>query len=91
VTHGTAPGSPAGHAEQANPVANHRSEETTVRHAVITVQLIHQARTAGTEGDDRLPRPPRPDAPADPTPAPGAPRRLATLARRARALVARTT
>jgi hypothetical protein len=89
VTHDTAPGPPAGHAEQANPVANHRSEETTVRHAVITVHLIHEARTAGTEGDDRLPRPPQPDAPA--APAPATRRRLATLARRARALVARTT
>jgi hypothetical protein len=58
-----------------------------MRHALVVTQLVHQARpvpeTAGH---------PRPDAPPDPEPpaAPGnRPRRLATLFRRARALVVR--
>jgi hypothetical protein len=57
------------------------SEETTVRHAVITVHLIQEARAAGIEGGDHLPGRPVPDAPADPDPAPG-PGRVAALARR---------
>jgi hypothetical protein len=65
------------------------SEETTMRHALVTVHLIQEARAAAdAEADERqAPRAPA-DAPADPDPEP---RRLATLARRARALVVRPT
>jgi hypothetical protein len=62
----------------------HPSKETTVRHALVTVHLIDQARTAANaEAENRQRR----QAPVDPDPEP---RRLASLARRARALVLRT-
>jgi hypothetical protein len=60
-----------------------------VRHALVTVHLMDQARSAAAaEAVDRRPA----DAPPDPptTRAPR-PRRLSTLLRRARALVAPTT
>ena len=65
------------------------SKETTVRHALVTVHLIDQARTAANaEAENRQRHQAPVDAPVDPDPEP---RRLATLARRARALVLRTT
>ncbi len=55
-----------------------------MRHALVTVHLIDQARTAANaEAENRQRR----QAPVDPDPEP---RRLASLARRARALVLRT-
>jgi hypothetical protein len=61
------------------------SQETTMRHALVTVGLIHEARTLA-DAPDRRPTDAPPDPPATTDPRP---RRLATLARRARALVAR--
>jgi hypothetical protein len=55
-----------------------------MRHALVTVGLIHEARTVA-DAPDRQPT----DAPPDPPATDPSPRRLATLARRARALVAR--
>jgi hypothetical protein len=64
-----------------------------MRHALVTAKLLDQARSAS---GPRVPERQLADAPPDPAPAaaPGAeprPRRLATLFRRARALVARPT
>jgi hypothetical protein len=63
-----------------------------MRHALVTAKLLDQARSAGPQAPERQ----LADAPPDPAPAaaPGAeprPRRLATLFRRARALVVRPT
>jgi hypothetical protein len=61
-----------------------------MRHALVTVHLMDKARTAASAGAaDRQPA----DAPPDPptTTRTPQPRRLGTLLRRARALVARTT
>jgi hypothetical protein len=61
-----------------------------MRHALVVTQLIHEARAGGP----RVPERQLTDAPPDPAPATGTaprPRRLATLARRARALVVRPT
>jgi hypothetical protein len=58
-----------------------------VRHALIAVHLVQQARTAAeAEAEERQARqaPATPQAHLEPRP-----RRLATLARRARAMVAR--
>ena len=64
------------------------SEETTVRHALVPLHLLPDARAAGAPLAERAPF----DAPPDPAPATERrPRRLATLLHRARALVARTT
>jgi hypothetical protein len=57
-----------------------------VRHALVTVHLIHEARAAG------VPERQLEDAPPDPPVTTKPPRRrLTTLFRRARALVVRTT
>jgi hypothetical protein len=61
-----------------------------VRHALVTTQLIHKARTAANAEADERPAPKAPAEARDDAATPE-PRRLATLARRARALVARTT
>jgi hypothetical protein len=65
-----------------------------MRHAIITVHLIREARAAAdAEADERRARTPLAEHLAEPdtdTQERRA-RRLATLARRARALVARTT
>jgi hypothetical protein len=59
-----------------------------VRHALVTVHLMDKARSAAPAAADRQPA----DAPPDPaTTRTPQPRRLSTLLRRARALVARTT
>ena len=60
-----------------------------MRHALISTQLIHQARAAnGTMVPERQLE----DAPPDPAVVTGSPRRrLSTLFRRARALVVRPT
>jgi hypothetical protein len=61
-----------------------------MRHALVVTQLIHEANSTGPRAPERQ----LVDAPPDPAPAPAAeprPRRLATLFRRARALVARPT
>jgi hypothetical protein len=66
------------------------SEETTMRHALITNQLLHQARSTGPRVAERQ----LADAPPDPAPPADSgsrPHRLATLFRRARALVVRPT
>jgi hypothetical protein len=64
------------------------SEEPTVRHALVPIHLIHDARAAGAPLAERAPF----DAPPDPAPTTERrPRRLATLVHRARARVARTT
>jgi hypothetical protein len=64
------------------------SEETTVRHALVPIHLINDARAAGAPPAELA----RLDAPPDPAPAAERrPHRLATLVHRARALVARTT
>ena len=73
------------------PVANHRIEEPTVRHAAIPVHLIEQVRAAGQPG--RRQPSAAVDAPPDPTPAPtrrlvrfvASAQRLARLAHRGRA------
>jgi hypothetical protein len=65
-----------------------------MRHALITVDLVREARTAATtEAQERQSRTPLPDLVDEPKPETQVhrSRRLATLARRARALVARTT
>jgi hypothetical protein len=60
-----------------------------MRHALVPVQLIHEARSASAgEAPERQREDAPPEAPAAPKPQP---RRLATLVRRARALVVRTT
>ena len=60
-----------------------------MRHALVTVHLMDKARSAATpEAADRRPVDAPPDAPTTRTPRP---RRLSTLLRRARALVAPTT
>jgi hypothetical protein len=65
------------------------SKETTVRHALVTVHLIDQATTAANaEAEARQRRQAPVDGRVGPDPEP---RRLAALARRARALVVRTT
>jgi hypothetical protein len=59
-----------------------------VRHALVPIHLIHDARVAGAPLAERAPF----DAPPDPAPTTEPrPRRLATLVHRARARVARTT
>ena len=59
-----------------------------MRHALVPIHLIQDARAAGARLAERAPV----DAPPDPAPATERrPRRLATLLHRARALVARTT
>ena len=59
-----------------------------MRHALVPIHLIQDARAAGSPLVERAPF----DAPPDPTPATERRRRrLATLVHRARALVARTT
>ena len=61
-----------------------------MRHALITTKLFDEARADGR----RVPERQLADAPPDPDPAPAPaarPRRLATLFRRARALVVRPT
>ena len=59
-----------------------------MRHALVPIHLIHDARAADAPLAERAPF----DAPPDPAPTTeGRPRRLATLVHRARALVARTT
>jgi hypothetical protein len=88
VTVGTAGAGAARHPEQATPSSVTASEELTMRHAAVTVHLIHQARAAGV----RIPERQAVDAPPEVSvAAERRPRRLAILARRARALVARTT
>jgi hypothetical protein len=64
------------------------SEETTVRHALVPIHLIQDARAAGAPLAERA----LVDAPPDP-PATSRrrPQRLASLAHRALALVIRTT
>jgi hypothetical protein len=57
-----------------------------MRHALVTVQLIHKARTAGPPESQTVDAPPDPPATTEPRP-----RRLTTLARRARALIVRPT
>jgi hypothetical protein len=58
-----------------------------MRHALIATKLVQEA-ASGPRVPERQPA----DAPPDPAPAPDArPRRLATLFRRARALVVRPT
>jgi hypothetical protein len=86
VTGGTAAAGAAGHPEQARVASVTASEETTMRHALVVTQLIHEARANGPQAPERQ----LADAPAalDPEPRP---RRLATLFRRARALVVRPT
>jgi hypothetical protein len=59
-----------------------------MRHALVTVHLMDKARSAATPEADRRPADAPPDAPTTRTPRP---RRLSTLLRRARALVAPTT
>ena len=63
------------------------SEETTVRHALVPIHLIQDARAAGAPLAERAPV----DAPPDPPARGRRPRRLASLAHRALALVIRTT
>jgi hypothetical protein len=59
-----------------------------MRHALVPIHLIQAARAAGAPLAERALL----DAPPDPAPTTERrPRRLATLAHRARALVARTT
>ena len=59
-----------------------------MRHALVPIHLIQDARAAGAQLAERAPV----DAPPDPPAAGGRrPRRLATLVHRARARVARTT
>jgi hypothetical protein len=53
VTPGTASGGPARHPEQAE--QQRRSEETTMRHALVPVHLIHSARTAAAARYDADP------------------------------------
>jgi hypothetical protein len=82
VTGGTDRPARRGHAEQARQ-RRHASEETTMRHALVPIQLINGARAAaGAQSAGRQ----GVDAPAE---APDAgkrqPRRFASLARRARA------
>ena len=57
-----------------------------MRHALVATQLLHEARSAGPQDPEGQ----LADAPAAPDPEPR-PRRLATLFRRARALVVRPT
>jgi hypothetical protein len=85
VSGGTAPAGAAGHPEQASVASVTASEETTMRHALVVTQLIHEARSSGPQAAERqlADAPPEPEAPADPDPEPR-PRRLATLFRRAR-------
>ena len=61
-----------------------------MRHALVVTKLIHEARSAGPQAPERqlADAPPDPEAPAATDPRPG---RLATLFRRARALVVRPT
>jgi hypothetical protein len=59
-----------------------------MRHALIATQLLHEARSAGSQDPERELADAPADAPAAPDPRP---RRLATLFRRARALVVRPT
>jgi hypothetical protein len=83
------PTGPAGHPDQASIPSVTSSEETTMRHALVTVHLLDKARSAAAAGAaDRQPADAPPDPPTTRTPQP---RRLGTLLRRARALVARTT
>jgi hypothetical protein len=85
VTGGTASGAPAGHAEQADQPGQ-VTEEPTMRHALIPIHLIQDARAAAEPARQVA------DAPPDPVPAdPPKRRRVATLFARARALVARPT
>jgi hypothetical protein len=59
-----------------------------VRHALVPIHLLKDARAAGASPVEHAPS----DAPAEPRPADERrPRRLATLVHRARVLVARTT
>jgi hypothetical protein len=90
VTGGTAAAGAAGHPEQARLASVTATEETTMRHALVVTQLIHEARSTGPQDPERLLADGLPEAPAalDPEPRP---RRLATLFRRARALVVRPT
>jgi hypothetical protein len=87
VTGGTDARPARGHPEQARQgIGATASEETTVRHALVTVHLIHEARAAG------VPERQLEDAPPDPPVTTGAQRRrLSALFRRARALVVRPT
>jgi hypothetical protein len=61
-----------------------------MRQALVTTQLLREARNSGPRAADRQPTDAPPEAPAAlaPEPRPG---RLATLLRRARALVVRPT
>jgi hypothetical protein len=64
-----------------------------MRHALITTHLLHQARDAAiaqAEADERLEHHPRAEARTQPA-EPGRLARVVTLARRVRALAARTT
>jgi hypothetical protein len=83
VTGGTAPAGAAGHPEQASVASVTASEETTMRHALVVTQLIHEARSAGPQGAERQLADAPPEAPAAADPEPRL-RRLATLFRRAR-------
>jgi hypothetical protein len=82
VTAGTASLGPAGHADQAEQPSS--SEETTMRHALVPVHLMHSARTAAAssrydaepETDETYGRPARRNRRS---------RRLATRVRRTRA------
>jgi hypothetical protein len=90
VTGGTAATGAAGHPEQARATSVTATEETTMRHALVVTQLIHEARSGGPQDPGRQLADAPPDAPAAHDPEPR-PRRLATLFRRARALVVRPT
>jgi hypothetical protein len=61
-----------------------------MRHALVVTQLIHEARSNGPQTPERQLADAPPEAPAAVDPEPR-PRRLVTLFRRARALVARPT
>ena len=63
-----------------------------MRHALVPIHLIQDARAAGAQLAERAPVDAPPDPPPDPPAASGRrPRRLASLAQRALALVIRTT
>jgi hypothetical protein len=83
VTGGTAPTGVAGHPEQASVASVTASEETTMRHALVVTQLMHEARSTGPQAAERQPADAPPEAPAAVDNVPR-PRRLATLFHRAR-------
>jgi hypothetical protein len=86
VTGGTVSHDPAGHAEQADDEVT-PSEEPAMRHALIPIRLIQDARAASGPRAERqlVDAPPDPQPSTEPTPG-----RFATLFRRARRAQART-